>query len=171
MISQRQRALAGLLALVGASGGQVESRIRIQKEAFLLAAKGSESFDPEDFIFHYHGPYSRALSDLLHQSVSCGLIEETKEYFSDNKVRYSYRLTDAGNEFLGAEVDEAIATLAPKLHQCHWRALELAATVAFLERKKEVRGRKDAFAEALKIKPECNHYTNDAERVLQTVGI
>lgn len=173
MASRRQRALRGLLTLIHASGEKLESRIRLQKEAFLLAAKGSASFDLEEFSFHHHGPYSRPLSELLQTTVTSGLVAEAKEQFDSDTVRYSYRLTDAGREVLRdvAGEDKDVLDLTPKLNRCNWRALELAATVAFLERKSGAQDRKLAFEQALKIKPACKNYYNEAEGVLQTVGL
>ncbi|MCI0351575.1 MAG: hypothetical protein L0Z53_19300, partial [Acidobacteriales bacterium] len=162
-------ALAGLLALIKASDGRIESRIRIQKVAFLLAARGSRFFEPADFVFYYYGPYSRSLSDMLHQAVSFGLINETREEFSDENIRYSYQLTETGRKLLESsfsEPDEDIRALVPKLDSCHWRALELAATVAFLERSGDAENRKHAFAEALRLKCACASYVKDAEHVL-----
>jgi uncharacterized protein YwgA len=173
MQTQRLRALAGLIALVGASGEKLQSRIRIQKEAFLLALKGSNSFDPDDFFFHHHGPYSRALSDILHESVMTGFIQETRDDFRDETTRYSYQLTEVGKELLaeGVVADKTIAALTPKLDQCHWRALELAATVAFLQRKGQASNRDGAFEEALKLKPACVGYAAEAKKVFETIGL
>jgi uncharacterized protein len=173
MRSHRQEVLLGLLSLMRAGGGRVENRIRIQKEAFLLSVVGASHFDPVDFVFHYYGPYSRTLSDVLHQAVSLRLVEETREDFADEGKRYSYQLTKAGNDLLDAgivSVNENIDTLVPQLRRRHWRALELGATVVFLEHSLRI-NRDEAFEEAIKLKPACANYVKDAKQVLNTVGI
>ena len=76
-------ALAGLLQLVAASGGSVTTRIRIQKEVFLLAVKGCLNLRATNFSYHHFGPFSRQLSETLQFAVSAGLLEEKEEAFSE----------------------------------------------------------------------------------------
>jgi uncharacterized protein YwgA len=174
MHSQPLRNLMGLLGLIQASGGTVEGRLRIQKEAFLLGKMGSPYFDTGEFVYHFYGPYSRAVSDALHDAVAAGLIDEIPESFSDEVTRYRYRLSDAGSRFLDAAAlsfDKHTAEVVGRLKTYHWRALELASTVAFLEQTGELAERSEAFKEAIQLKPACKHYRDDANRVLTEIGV
>lgn len=174
MQSDPMRTLLGLLKLIRGSGGEVEGRVRLQKAAFLLGSRGIVDFDPKEFVYHHHGPYSRLLSDTLHQAVSFGLVEERRESFSDDMARYTYRLTDGGLSFLqdvAGEKDADISAIAEPMRNFHWRSLELAATIAFLEQHGDARNRHDAVEMAVDLKPACSKYADDAKRLLGAVGL
>jgi uncharacterized protein len=174
MQSDPMRTLLGLLKLIHSSGGEVEGRVRLQKAAFLLGSKGIAYFDPKEFVYHHHGPYSRLLSDTLHQAVSFGLVEERRESFSDDMERYAYRLTDGGRKFLSdipAGEDADISAIAAPMSRFHWRSLELAATIAFLEQHGDARNRPDAVEMAVDLKPACSKYADEAEKLLGAVGL
>lgn len=172
MHSHHLRTMIGLLELIRACDGVMEGRVRVQKVAFLLGAKGVENFDPEDFVYHYHGPYSRALSDVLHQAVSFGLVQEKRESFSDDMVRYSYEISPSGQEFLdAADSKSELTALAKSISDCNWRSLELAATVVFLEKQGSSNNRDESFAKSVKLKPDCISYENEAREVLRSVGL
>ena len=174
MLSHQLRMMVGLLKLIGGSGGQIEGRVRIQKAAFLLGSRGIDYFDPQDFVYHHHGPYSRALSDILHQAVSFDLVEERRDSFSEDMVRYTYRITEKGREFVDSVAEKAqvdIAAIAQPMNGYHWRALELAATIAFLELHGDANDRTEAFKRAIHLKPACSSYADEARKVLNTVGV
>lgn len=174
MVSHQLKMMVGLLKLIGGSGGQVEGRVRIQKAAFLLGSRGIDYFDPQDFVYHHHGPYSRALSDILHQAVSLDLVEERRDSFSEDMVRYNYRITDKGRRFVETVAEQSqvdIATIAQPMNRYHWRALELAATIAFLEQHGDANDRTEALKQAIQLKPACSSYAEEAHKVLSTVGV
>lgn len=174
MHTHQLRMMVGLLKLIRGSGGQIEGRVRIQKAAFLLGSRGVDYFDPQEFVYHHHGPYSRALSDILHQSVSFDLVEEHRDSFSDDMVRYRYRITDKGQKFLDSVVEKSdvdIGAIAEPMNGFHWRSLELAATIAFLEQHGDADDRGDAIKKAVHLKPACSNYTDEARKVLGTVGL
>ena len=54
------------------------------------------------------------------------------------------------------------------LQQQHWRTLELAATVAFFETRGKASDRDEAFKMALRYKPECRDYVENAKGVLES---
>lgn len=165
-------ALAGLLQLVAASGGSISTRIRIQKEVFLLALKGSLNFRAANFSYHHFGPFSRQLSETLQFAVSADLLEEKEEAFSENNQRYSYYLTESGKNFLKEveNVPDEVKGYVAAMDKEHWRALELAATVAYLGRTKGY-PREVAFIEAKKLKPETVPFVDGAKKVLETLAI
>jgi hypothetical protein len=172
MQSQPGSALHGLLALV-AGTDEVEGRVRLQKEAYLLALKGYPHFRPKRFSFYYFGPYCRDISDALHVGVASHLIEERKDQIGAG-CRYSYNLTDEGRTWLEAESDEydrVVDVYRIILRSASWRTLELAASAIFFERSNEVSNRNDAFAKALGLKPECNDYKPDAAKLLHDLEL
>lgn len=174
MFSYELRAMVGLLKLIDGFGGHIEGRIRIQKAAFLLGCKGVDYFDPADFVYHHYGPYNRALSDTLHQAVSFELVEEHRDSFAEDSARYTYRITDKGRAFLASIADNPrvdMGAMAQPISSHHWRTLELAATIAFLEQHGEAESRRDAFNKAVHLKPACSNFVDEARQLLGAVGI
>jgi uncharacterized protein YwgA len=166
--------LHGVLRLVQASGGKVNNRISIQKSAYLLQALGVSDFASADFTYHHYGPYSRQLSDALQEAVGAGLLAESRDDFAQGYLRYSYRLTEDGQKWLKEEFDarpDATEKHAGVLSGTHWRALELAATVVFLEREGIANDRAEAVATALRFKPECKNSRDKAEQLLTHLGL
>lgn len=164
----RVGALLGLLKLLNASGGEVETRIRLQKEVYLLSLKYPDVFDSSDFEYHHYGPYSRFLSENLQYAVSSGLIEEIDETPEDlSFTKYRYMLTRVGTRAVeenplnvpGFEED------VKRLQGENWRALELAATVRFLELKEGL-GRQEALEKAQKLKPATVSFVGQAKSIL-----
>lgn len=165
--------MEGLLALVRAFGGRIEGRLRIQKSAYLLKVLGAQEFRRTRFRYHYYGPYSRELSGSLQQAVAGQLLEEAPEGFSAEIARYNYRLTKDGQRWLeGFESDAEIrlSDKIPLLQRADLKALELAATVAFLERDENL-SRDDATRRALELKRDCVPHREEALRLLADLGV
>jgi Uncharacterized conserved protein len=163
--------MGGLLRLVQLSGGQVEARIRLQKEAFLIAIAGDAAFNSREFVYHHYGPYSRSLSDVLQTAVALSFLEEQVEGWDDQSVkRYSYRLTPLGEKFLSQcpEPSQVFRHVVGVCKDKPWRALELAATVRFLETK-EGKSRGDAINEALALKPATADFLPQANGILASL--
>lgn len=162
-------ALAALLELVQASGGSVATCIRLQKQAYLLAAFGASSFRWHSFSYHHYGPFSRELSDTLQFAVSAGLLSEGHESFSEGSQRYSYELTDDGRSFVSQSGPtlQKFRPLIDRISNEHWRSLELASTVDFLLRSRAVGSWDESFVRALQLKPETRPYQNDAADLLR----
>lgn len=168
----RPNTLKGLLQLVEASDGAIETRIKIQKLAYLLALQGYSEFRPFKFFYHNFGPYSRELSDTLQFATASGLLSEDRAPVTDNISKYTYKLTDAGRTFLkeSGSSSNTFASLIKKLHAHNWRALELAATIRFLETADSISDRSQAFQAALDLKPETKPYAKEAESILAEIG-
>lgn len=163
--------LRGLMLLVFAAGGKIDTRIKVQKQAFLLAASDAGDFDQSAFSYHHYGPYSREISDTLQFAVSSGLLVEHKEQGISDGVRYSYSITDLGRQFI-SEAGELAANelgLVRLMQPCHWRTLELAATIRFLEIHGSVSNRADALAEAVRLKPETANFQLAASNLLNEI--
>jgi hypothetical protein len=60
-------------------------------------------------------------------------------------------------------------SLARLLDQHHWRALELAATVRFLQFHGTYAGQADAFLDALRLKPETKSFEHEASELLDKI--
>jgi uncharacterized protein YwgA len=164
--------LVGLLKLVEASGGSIDTRIRIQKEAFLLSLKGYPHFRGHTFKYHHFGPFSREISDLIQSAVAAGLLVEREEKYTDGR-RYTYEITEAGRALTkdkSGSSDE-LSKYVDVLRNQHWRALELAATVAYLESRNKAATRDEAFAMAKKLKPETTPFTEGAEEILAELRV
>lgn len=169
----RPSAILGILKIAAASGGEIDTRIRLQKEAYLLAVCRLGRFDASDFEYHHYGPYSRAVSDALRFAVSAGYLDETAEYIDDNQssIKYSYNITPLGRDLLGQVnyFEPEIEDLIGYLSRQPWRSLELAATVRFLEDREGIEDREVALAEAIRLKPATKGFQTQARAVLQRV--
>ena len=164
----RPNTLKGLLELVDASDGVIETRIKIQKLAYLLGLSGFQEFKSCKFFYHNHGPFSRELSDTLQFATSAGLLEEDRIPVSEGINKYIYKITESGRSFL-QESGKASGTylgLIKKLQVHNWRALELAATVRYLETAESFSDREMAFDAALSLKPETKSYFDEAKAIL-----
>lgn len=167
----RSSAVSGILKIVKIAG-ELDTRIRLQKEAFLLAVAKDVFFSVDDFDYHHYGPYSRVVSDSLRYAVAVGLVDEQAHSFDESgeNVRYSYSLTDEGA--LIVEQEDLVSEnsyLIEELNKHHWRSLELAATIKFLEIREGFIDREAAISEALRLKPATKQYVDDAKKVLNFV--
>jgi uncharacterized protein len=161
--------LHGLLQLVEASEGNVDSRIRMQKEAFLLAMAGFEPISTSSFSYHHYGPFSRELSDYLQFAVSANLLREQIEPGANDGKKYSYSLTARGSNYLkeAGSMPEDYTYLVKACKGEYWRTLELAATCLFLEHREEI-DRAQALNKALSLKPDTLSYRDSALTFLQS---
>jgi uncharacterized protein YwgA len=162
----------GPLSLIDWNGGTLESRIRLQKAAYLLKHLGVQPFASAKFVYHYYGPYSREFSDALHQLVVSGLIEESRDEYDATSTKYIYKLTPAGKSLLSQVEfnDPQVAALAQRILQPHWRVLELAATALFVQKEEGLPDRHTAMERALELKPECTDYRSQSEELLQALS-
>ena len=158
-------AVIDLLSLVAASDGKVEHRIRIQKEAFLLQWLGLPVFRDVHFTYHHFGPYSRELSEALHEAVTSGLLEEHVDQ-TESVTKYAYELTNRGAEELKRRAaNDSVAEVIRGLNQEPWRALELAATALYLQAE-EALDASVAMERAISLKPACKTHRPSAESII-----
>ncbi|NJK32568.1 MAG: hypothetical protein HC927_09255 [Deltaproteobacteria bacterium] len=168
-----QRALAVLVALI--RGPQpLEGRVRIQKMMYLLKALGLPGLERIRYAYHHYGPYSEQIAGAMRRAVASGLIVEDKEQFDDEWQKFTYALDaehpDASYLELGADQLELVERVKLAVADRHWRVLELAATVVFLEREAQVE-RHEALRRALGHKPACEPYKNQALDLLERLGL
>jgi uncharacterized protein YwgA len=165
--------MEGLLALMRAFGGSIEGRLRVQKAAYLLKILGAAEFGRTRFRYHYYGPYSRELSGSLQEAVAAGFLQEDIEGISDRSVRYHYRLSETGRRWLegvSTDIEERFGEKIPLLHHAGLKTLELAATIAFLEREEHL-NRDEATKRALKLKPDCAQALDPAAKLLSELRV
>lgn len=169
-MENEQNMLLGLLQLVSANGDRVDSRIVIQKEAYLLAHSGYMHISANSFSYHHYGPFSRELSDCLQFAVSSQLLEEHPAPGKNDGIKYSYTLTDLGKQFLNdaGTMDEKFVKLVGACSKEKWRTLELAATTLFLQ-SREKTDENAAFELALKLKPDCVPYSGVTKVFLESL--
>lgn len=93
-----------LLALIGYCSSEFElGRTALQKVAYFAGVRAGLAFGHRAY---YYGPYSTAVEDETEALVLSGLVKESTESLGFTNrvgqpaVRYSYTLTDAGNERL-----------------------------------------------------------------------
>jgi uncharacterized protein YwgA len=161
----------GILDLIATSGGSVDTRIRLQKMAFLAKLLGADVFGGLKFSYHHYGPYCRELSDALRDLVSFGLLSEEVSDVAESK-KYSYRVTMSGRSWLdrvgsGSAILNTVANVS-KGH--NWRTLELASTIAFVERR-DRSSRENALARSLELKPKCAAFRSDALSLLNQLAL
>jgi uncharacterized protein YwgA len=119
-------------AIVDAAGGELVSRIRLQKITYLLDQLGLDSnFDYQ--YFHY-GPYSRDLDNALADAEAFDLIYEQFERRKSDGARYSvFKLIGkVRDDALGKITQERAHQLIRSFAKTNITVLELAATVHWL---------------------------------------
>ena len=147
-----------LLALIGMLG-EVEGRKRIQKLVYLLQWLGAPL--PQEFGFHFYGPYSDVLDFHLTWLRDTGVVSEVpSRTAAAGYATYRYSATDQGRREVAAcpgtvggmakwrAVAQRIATQSP-------RFLELSATIAYLAERSAGEER-----DVRQVKPEKN-YTDE----------
>jgi uncharacterized protein len=151
----------------------VYGRVRIQKTAYFLQRLGMAELEGVEFFYHHYGPFSSTVADSLLDGERCGALHEEAKPLVDDRQAYAYRLTDETNE----KVDDVspasralVERLVARVRDEHWRTLELAATIDFLDQKDHL-GREQALSRALGLKPACRDYKDQALRLLDDLRL
>ena len=138
-------------AVVTAAGGELVSRIRLQKTVYLLDRLRFSS-GLNDFAYYHYGPYSASLDAAIDVAKASGVIEEESRHRLSDGAVYSVfkRMGDVeiGTEETsldGAEVER----LVRKFAGTNLTVLELAATADWVCR---VEQRDDWRAEVVRRK-------------------
>ena len=172
--------MRGLLTLVHEVGGYLDGRVRLQKVSFFLKCLGVPDFRSATYRYHYYGPYSRELSDEIHNTVLDGLLEEIVHPNPEDPKSYAYRLTEPGKKWLENAsidirpfkqfgVDEKKLDILKKGDS---KQLELAATVVFLRKQdKNLTTAEKALERALELKPHCISVKGGVLQMLDDLGV
>jgi uncharacterized protein len=175
MISQFQLAASCLSAVteVIRQMGTVYGRVRIQKTAYFLQRLGMAELEGVDFFYHHYGPFSWTVADSLLDGERCGALQEEAKPLVDDRQAYAYRLGAAANRHVDDVSPESralVMTLLERVRGAHWRTLELASTIDFLEQREGMR-REQALSRALGLKPACREYKDEAVRLLEDLAL
>ncbi|MFB9950072.1 hypothetical protein ACFFP0_14510 [Rhizobium puerariae] len=126
-------------AIVGAAGGKLVSRIRLQKIAYLLDQMGLDS--GFDYQYYHYGPYSKDLDNAVLDAEAFDMIEETYERRQADGARYSvFTLKHKHDEdpSFGRIEAERARQLIHKFANTNVTVLELAATANWLVTQEDV---------------------------------
>src|SRR5690606_1053783 len=130
----------GLAFLVGIVEhiGELRGRVRLHKIGYLLQQRGFAPLAQLDFAYHHYGPYSDQLAGVLEQAAFSGLVREIEQRSETGHRHYVYRPNHEHPDLQHLQLDEAdraeLRKVADVTRWAKWRALELAATVIYLER-------------------------------------
>ncbi len=96
-----------ILAIVNALPSQtVPGRTILQKLIYFVAVKTADKGLQRSFRPHYYGPYSQLVAAELSSLSALGFVEESSERLVNGLTRFSYSLTDDGNEVLGVILND-----------------------------------------------------------------
>lgn len=165
--------LAALVALIRAHD-TLHGRVRLQKLGYLLQQMGFAPLRHVRFSYHHYGPYSDQLAGVLDQAVASGLVVEHVQTTAEQRRRFMYEVEpqheDLSQLDLSPEQVQALSAFHEATKAYHWRTLELAATVIYLERRSELT-RARALERALGLKPACADYRDEAMALLGSLGL
>lgn len=154
--------------IVGAAGGRLVSRIRLQKIAYLLDQLGAES--GFDYSYHHYGPYSRDLDSAILDAEAFNLVNEDFGYRKSDGARYSIFVHRAKEKEFSCLKDDHLRNVAKRLASQNVTVLELAATAHWLAEvekvddwKSEIRRRKGSKTD--------NGRLEEATKLLAEVGL
>jgi len=151
----------------------VYGRVRIQKTAYFLKRLGMAELTDVDFFYHHYGPFSWTVADSLVEGVRCHALREESKPIEDDRQAYAYRLGD--------DVADKVDTVSPesrtiaqrivdRVRDEHWRTLELASTIDFLQQHEGI-SRDEAVSRALSLKPACHDHKEKALRLLNDLEL
>jgi uncharacterized protein len=127
-------------AIVGAAGGKLIGRVRLQKIVYLLDQLGLKS--GFNYSYHNYGPYSRELDNAAADALAFGLVEETFEHRASDGAPYSIfalrpDIEPNGEVFSHLGQDRA-KRLVEHLKNENVTVLELAATIHWIAGRERV---------------------------------
>jgi uncharacterized protein YwgA len=152
--------------------GKIYGRIRIQKLLYLLKRLGVQELEGVPFSYHHYGPFSSIVAEGLSDCVRAGAIIEHAATLEDARQRYEYTLgnSEASARSLSPQSIALAKKLVDRVRGDHWRTLELASTIDFLEQTQRL-PREQACACALELKPECKDFRQQALDLLHDLEL
>lgn len=151
----------------------LEGRVRIQKIMYLLRRSHPSLLAGVNFYYHHYGPFSSEVASSVMGALSWQVLEQRIESFDEEMQRYEYRLGRGATSSASPLDPESRADVARVVEQVkgeHWRTLELAATVDFLQQS-EQKTRVQALERALRLKPACVPYKAQALALLDRLEL
>lgn len=167
-IDDLRNALAALVAIVRGHD-PLHGRVRLQKLAYLLQQTRFQPLEHVRFGYHHYGPYSDELAGVLDQAVASGLVKEHEHTTAEQRRQFTYEVDESHGDLrlldLTHEQQRSLSDFLRVTKPAHWRTLELAATIVYLERHSQL-DRSRATTRALKLKPACASFQHEATQLL-----
>lgn len=151
----------------------LQGRVRIQKIMYLLRRSDPSLLGGVNFFYHHYGPFSSEVANSVVSALSWRVLEQRIESFDDEKQRYEYRRGSGAAKSADPLDDasrETVTRVVSHVKGEHWRTLELAATVDFLEQSEHLTPAQ-ALAQALRLKPACEPYRTPALALLDRLRL
>lgn len=147
--------------------GRIYGRVRIQKLIYFLKRLGASELGDVNFFYHHYGPFSWDVANGLIEAVGSGSLVEKAESLDDDRQKYEYMPGETGKVTpeLSPESEALVEKLVNRVQREHWRTLELASTIDFLELSERV-DRQVACVHALELKPHCKEFRQPALQLL-----
>jgi uncharacterized protein YwgA len=117
--------------IVAAAGGQLVSRVRLQKIAYLLDQLGAKS--GFTYTYHHFGPFSWDLDRAILDASAFDLVKETFESRNSDGARYSVFSADPSSHQFSFLHDKKLRQLVTRLKSVSVTVLEIAATAHWLK--------------------------------------
>jgi len=172
-LDELRNRLAALVAIVRAHQ-TLHGRVRLQKLAYLLQQMRFEPLQHVRFAYHHYGPYSDQLAGVLDQAVASGLIHEQVQTSDEQRRRFTYEVVERHEDLqqlgMTEEQQHALCSFHHATERAHWRTLELAATIVYLQRRSGLT-REQAVVRALGLKPACADFREEALELLKTLSL
>ena len=172
-IDQIRNTLAALVAIVRAHD-ELRGRVRLQKLAYLLKKARFEPLAHVRFAYHHYGPYSDHLAGVLDDAVASGLVQEHETITGERRRQFTYRIDESHGDLpllaLTGDQQQKLSAFHQITRSTHWRTLELAATVVYLEQHAKL-PREAAVARALKLKPACVEHRGEGMELLASLEL
>lgn len=127
-----------LIIILGALGGKVQSKTKLQKLCYFLSVMFEFDYG---FKAHYYGPYSQQVENALDDLLGIGFVVASRESFGASAggfevVRYDYSLTKDGESIYEdlKKLPEAgkIADSLSKMKDFDYLKLSIAAKSFFI---------------------------------------
>ena len=170
---QIQSRCIDVLAEVTSQHGTLEGRVRIQKIMYLLRRSAPQVLDGVNFFYYHYGPFSSTIVDSINGALSWRVLEQRVQTFKDDKQRYEYVLGTGAAESaepLDGPAKAAVTRVVNMVKDEHWRTLELAATIDFLQQSENI-SPDAALERSLELKPLCIDYKAKARALLERLRL
>lgn len=116
--------------IIAAAGGELVSRIRLQKIAYLLDQVAGQSHF--DYVYYHYGPFSRDLENAVLDAQAFDLIEVKEKHRASDGAAYSIFSLKKNLDEFKVLADRGLRDLTKRLAAENVTVLELAATAHWL---------------------------------------
>ena len=159
--------------VIGAGGGRIAGRVRLQKTLYLLDQMGMGS--GFSYAYHHYGPYSAELSEAVADATAFNLVHEFVDRRASDGVSFSIYESShphggQSSRRLG-ELDMSEASIAlERMQSCSSTVLELAATIHWLRTREDISDWQAELRRRKGVKASCER-TQQAVELLGKLGL